>query len=150
MKKYFGNSIMVLGCFVLVFVMFYVFSVYTHAGNTTNAGSTGNVTAIVQCENPGDTWQVDHAQVAINADGCNCEAENPDWPDFQNVIDCDNDGGSDDFCTECLASFQRAGLTIIGFNGFFDGVDEDEKAYYTLTGNSGPFLNKFGGSCPCD
>ena len=149
MKKYFGNSIMVLGCFVLVFVMFYVFSVYTHAGNTTNAGSTGNVTAIVQCENPGDTWQVDHAQVAINADGCKCEEENPDWPNFD-VIDCDNGGGSDDHCAECLASFQRAGLTIIGFNGFFDGVDEDEKAYYTLTGNSGPFLNKFGGSCPCD
>ena len=141
MKKYFAISIMILG-------MIYVFSVYTHAGNPTNQSSTGNVSAIVQCENPDDTWQVDHAQLAINADGCNCEAENPDWPAFGNVIDCDNGGGSDDFCTECLASLQRAGLSIIGFNGFFDADDDDEKAYYTLIGNSGPFLTRLGG-CPC-
>ena len=142
MKKYFVISIMILG-------MIYVFSVYTHAGNTTNAGSTGNVTAIVQCDNEGDEWSVDHSQVAINADGCKCEAENPDWPDFNNVIDCDNNGGSDDHRAECLASFQRAGMTVVFGNGYFDTVEEEEKASYTLTGNSGPFLTRLGG-CPCN
>ena len=126
MKKYFAISIMILE-------MIYIFSVYTHAGNTTNAGSTGNVTVIVQCENPEDEWQVDHAQLAINADGCKCEDENPDWPNFSNVIDCDNNGGSDGHCAECLASFQRAGLTVVFGNGFFDAEDDDEKAYYLLT-----------------
>lgn len=143
MKKYFAISIMILG-------MIYVFSVYTHAGNTTNASSTGNVTVIAQCEidDGDDVWTVDHAQLAINADGCNCEAQNPDWPLFGNVIDCDNDEASDDFCTECLASLQRAGLTVVHSNGYFDATDDDEKAYYTLIGNSGPFLSRLGG-CPC-
>ena len=86
--------------------------------------------------------------MAINADGCKCEAENPDWPTYGNVVDCDNDGGSDDHCAECLASFQRAGLTVVFGNGFFDAVDDDEKAYYLLTGNSGPFISRLGG-CPC-
>ena len=107
--------------------------------------------ALVQCENPDDTWQVDHAQVAINADGCKCEEENPDWPQFGNVIDCDeaDDTPSDDFCTECLASLQRAGMTVVFGNGFFDTDSAEEKTSYLLTGNSGPFLTRLGG-CPCN
>lgn len=96
MRKYVGNSIMILGSLVLVFGMFYVFSVRSLAGNPTNSGSTGNVTAIVVCEENDGEWSVDSAQLAINADGCKCEAQDPDWPEFGKVIDCDASGGSDD------------------------------------------------------
>jgi hypothetical protein len=148
MKKYLGNSIMVLGSLVLVFGMFYVFSVRSLAGNSTNAGSTGSVTSIVVCEENDGEWSVDSAQVAINADGCKCEAQNPDWPLFGSAIDCDDDGGSDDHCGECLASLQRAGQTVVFGNGYFDTEDENETTSYLLTGNSGPFLSRLGG-CPC-
>ena len=61
MKKYFAISIMVLG-------MIYVFSVYSHAGNPTNASDTGNVTGIVICEN-NDSLVMNRARIAINSDG---------------------------------------------------------------------------------
>ena len=110
MKKYFGNSIMVLGCFVLVFVMFYVFSVYTHAGNTTNSSATGNVTAVVLCEADESSPTVGEAQVAINSDGCVCVENEPDLKGADSAIECDAEDEDDDFCTECLVSLQRAGL----------------------------------------
>jgi hypothetical protein len=142
MKKYVGNSIMILGSLVLVFGMFYVFSAHSLAGNQNNAASTGNVTGIVICEANDDPIHVDRARIAINSDECMCDLEDPS----EAPLACDDD----ESCPVCLASLQRAGMTITQANGYTSNDTEeiDNLYHYLLTGNAGPFLTRLGG-CPC-
>ncbi len=144
MRKYVDNSIMALGSLVLVFGIFYVFSARSIAGNQNNAASTGTVTGIVICENNDIDLKRDHATIAIDSDECTCEFEDPD----EGPLNCS--GGEDDEggCAACLASLQRAGMTITQANGFPAGDDPENVFHYLLTGNAGPFLTRLGG-CPC-
>ena len=133
MKKYFVHSIIVFGlvCF---------FSAFAQAGNRTSSSSNGTVVAIILCEHD-EAIAVDHSQVTINTDTCNCTA----YDDANEDVGCLTEE-DDNSCPTCLASLQRGGLTIVSSNGFLDA--DERKSHYLLTGNGTPFETRFG--CYCD
>ena len=137
---------------VLAVILLVGFPVSSFAGNPGNSSEGGNVTSIVVCEADEDDSEpipitVEGASVAISADGCSCEIMNPGDP-----LDCENTGEDESPCAVCLATLQRAGLSIISVNSYEElNGDEDEQItihHYNLTGNAGPFLDRTGG-CPC-
>ena len=136
MKKYFSVSIIS----IMVLSIVYFFSVYSYAGNQNNASNSGNVTAVILCENEDggtEELEVDHSQLTIVSSGCSCTLQDFDI----SAADC---SGND--CTGCLAESQMAGMTINATTSFLDG--DSEKMQFLLTGNAGPFLIRNGG-CPC-
>jgi len=136
------------GVFVILLLAPCALSTSTYAGNPGNSSEAGNVTAIVVCEadeSEGDAppISVESSKIAINADGCECEIEDPE------ELACDNE----DSCAFCLATLQRTGLNVFHANTYVEPTEvaEDNLVtihHYSLTGNAGPFLERLG-SCPC-
>lgn len=134
MKKMLVTPMMILG-------LVCCFSPYSYAGSTPNSSSTGNATAVLHCINDeGTSIAVEHSHVAINTDACGCES----YDAGNSSVDCD----AGDVCTDCLASLQRGGLSVVSGNGYYDGDNSNELMHYVLTGNGGPFVTRFG--CFCD
>jgi hypothetical protein len=134
-------------CFSFFAVLFtgLVFSISCFAGNTTNAGSTGNVTGLILCEEKDADvpLPVDELTIAINADGCACE--------FNDCIYEELNCSDGEACSVCLANLKRYGMTITSATSFYGVDEEDEREFkfpHLVEGNAGPFIDRFG-SCPC-
>jgi len=128
---------------VLALTMLSGFLIYSYAGNQNNSQGAGNVTAAILCEFDNDLT-VDHSQITIRADGCNCALE--DAKDGFDITAADCSGNEK--CAECLANLQTAGLTIISTTSFLDPINDVEDMQFVLTGTTGPFITRNGG-CPC-
>ena len=134
---------------IALFVTLAAISMSTYAGNPGNSSAVDNVTAYVWCEadeteaeDPPEVT-VEVSRVAISADACECEVQDPEG------LNCQDD----DPCTLCLATLQRSGLNIFHSNEYVEPVNlvEDQLVtiyHHYLTGNAGPFLDRLGG-CPC-
>ena len=142
---------------LFTFVLMFGVAVFISTINPVNSFAAGSVAAVVTCDNDvfgfgGNTDPtVEQSQVSINAPGCKCTQNEPDWP-VTTAIDCDNEGtdeNHDDRCTECLASLVRAGMSIISTSSIYDTEFGEQNTQHFLTGPAGPFLSRVGG-CFCD